>query len=153
ARRRAALSAVGSQPRSDRARRRARRLLGAVQFAKAAARMKRALAALCLAVLAGASAAPSRAASASPASDLETLLGELENKERQTRARFEALGKQADAAGTRALARGRVYARLLRAGLLPVGGGFRSFVDHATRLERLRRDLEADLLEQKRTTV
>ncbi len=40
--------------------------------------------------------------------------------------------------------------RLVRAGLLPVGGGFEATVDHASRLERLRRALTRDVeLERK----
>jgi septal ring factor EnvC (AmiA/AmiB activator) len=49
----------------------------------------------------------------------------------------------------RIVTRGRVYVRLARAGLLPVGGGFESLVRHAMTLERTRRTLEKDLrLEQ-----
>jgi septal ring factor EnvC (AmiA/AmiB activator) len=87
------------------------------------------------------------------AADLEKVLFDLQREERETQQRFEALGQQANAAGGRALLRGRVYARLARAGLLPVGGGFRALVDHATRLERLRRGIESDVVEQKRATV
>jgi septal ring factor EnvC (AmiA/AmiB activator) len=90
---------------------------------------------------------------ASAAADLEKVLADLERRERDAEQRFSALGKQSDSAGSRALVRGRAYARLARVGLLPVGAGFSALVEHATRLERLRRGIEADLAEQKRTTV
>ncbi|HYP91201.1 MAG TPA: peptidoglycan DD-metalloendopeptidase family protein, partial [Polyangiaceae bacterium] len=47
------------------------------------------------------------------------------------------------------LARGRAYARLAGAGLLPVGGGFQAFVEHAARLERLHRSLARDLAQER----
>ncbi len=87
------------------------------------------------------------------AADIEKLVTSLEREQRDALARFDALGKEAEAAGTRAAARGRAYARLARAGFLPVGGGFRSFIDHATRLERLRRGLKADVALQHGATV
>jgi septal ring factor EnvC (AmiA/AmiB activator) len=83
------------------------------------------------------------------ASDLEKLVSDLERQRREAEQRFEALGKQAETSGARALARGRAYLRLVRAGLLPVGGGFDALVEHAARLERLRHGLAADILEQK----
>jgi septal ring factor EnvC (AmiA/AmiB activator) len=43
--------------------------------------------------------------------------------------------------------RGRAYVRLARAGLMPIGGGFSSLVDHAARLERLRKALARDQAE------
>lgn len=130
--------------------------------------MKPALLPVALLLLAGASAAaqdtaasdvappPSAPAPRSvpaAAAELEKVLSNLQREEREARQRFDALGQRANAAGARALVRGRVYARLARAGLLPVGGGFRALVDHATRLERLRRGVETDLGEQKRATV
>ena len=49
----------------------------------------------------------------------------------------------------RILWRGRLYVRLSRAGLLPVGDGFDALVDHAARLERLHHGLEVDLAHAK----
>jgi len=45
-------------------------------------------------------------------------------------------------------AKGRAYVKMARAGLLPVGGGLSALVDHASRLERLRRALERGLTRQ-----
>lgn len=87
------------------------------------------------------------------AADLERLVNNLEREQREALTRFDALGKEAEAAGARAALRGRAYARLARAGFLPVGGGFRAFIDHATRLERLRRGLQADVKLQHAATV
>ncbi len=105
---------------------------------------------------ADAAARPSKARAHSlpaAAGDVEKLLGDLRRERRDTSERFDTLGKQADSAGVRALARGRAYARLARLGLLAAGGGFRGLVDHATRLERLRRGIEQDVGEQKRAIV
>jgi murein DD-endopeptidase MepM/ murein hydrolase activator NlpD len=45
----------------------------------------------------------------------------------------------------RSILRGRAYYKLVRAGLLPVGGGFDALVDHAARVERLRQSLLRDV--------
>ena len=45
----------------------------------------------------------------------------------------------------RVILRGRAFYRLTRAGLLPVGGGFRAFVSHAMYVERARRVLASDI--------
>ncbi len=58
------------------------------------------------------------------------------------------LGPKRIAAATRARLRGRVLYKMLRAGLMPLGGGFNSFVDHAQRVERLRRAIKNDLDEE-----
>lgn len=45
----------------------------------------------------------------------------------------------------RSMARARAYVRMARAGLLPVAGGFDSLVDHAMKIEGVRRSLSTDL--------
>lgn len=50
----------------------------------------------------------------------------------------------------RILARSRAYTRLVRAGLLPVAGGFDAFVSHAMKIEGARRAILSDLEEVKR---
>jgi murein hydrolase activator len=94
---------------------------------------------------------PAPVARGSTAGDIDRLLSAITREEQQTVRRFEELGQRAERAELRALARGRAYVRLARAGLLPVGSGFASFVEHAARLERLRRGLEKDLLERQRS--
>jgi murein hydrolase activator len=94
---------------------------------------------------ASADPAASRATPAASVSDLERLLGELERDERSLKKELEQVGRRSDAAHARTLARGRAYVRLVRAGLLPIGGGFEQVVDHASRLERLRRALSRDV--------
>jgi murein hydrolase activator len=88
--------------------------------------------------------APSRSA-ASGVSDLERVLGELERDERSLKKELEQIGRDSDAAHGRALVRGRAYVRLVRAGLLPIGGGFEQVVDHASKIERLRRALSREV--------
>jgi murein DD-endopeptidase MepM/ murein hydrolase activator NlpD len=102
---------------------------------------------------AGNAASPRERPVPTAARDVEKLLGELRRDSRETTERFDALGKRADAAGVRALLRGRAYARLARLGLLAAGGGFQGLIEHATRIERLRRGIEIDVTEQKRAIV
>jgi septal ring factor EnvC (AmiA/AmiB activator) len=85
--------------------------------------------------------------------DVEKVLRELEREEQSSRKRFDELGQRADMAGKRAVVRGRAYVRKARAGLLPLGDGFAAFAEHAATLERLRRSLEADLVEQRALLV
>jgi len=96
----------------------------------------------------GAAAAPGTPQST--AGDIDRLLSTLTREEQHSVRRFGELGQCAERAELRALSRGRAYVRLARAGLLPIGSGFATFVEHAARLERLRRGLEKDLTEQKR---
>lgn len=104
----------------------------------------------------GASPAPANAM-ASPAAppapsnptELEHLLAAIERDERVLRAEVESAKRGIEQAKQRSLAFGRAYVRSSRAGLLPVAGGFDSFVDHASRLERLRRALDRELVEER----
>lgn len=77
--------------------------------------------------------------------DAEIELGRLERLETGTKQQLAELGRESELLKARTLARGRAYARLARAGLLPIGGGFHAFVEHAARLERLHRSLSRDL--------
>jgi septal ring factor EnvC (AmiA/AmiB activator) len=77
--------------------------------------------------------------------DLERELSELDRRESAAKTVLAALSSESEVLRARTLARGRAYTRLARAGLLPVGGGFDSFVEHAARLERLHRSLSRDL--------
>ncbi|HEX3854789.1 MAG TPA: peptidoglycan DD-metalloendopeptidase family protein, partial [Polyangiaceae bacterium] len=76
--------------------------------------------------------------------DSERRLSELSRQTQAGRSELERLGKESDAAHARTVTRGRVYVRLARAGLLPVGGGFEALVDHAVKLERLRSAIGRD---------
>jgi len=78
----------------------------------------------------------------------EKLLGQLDAEEQRIVGELAALGSRLDMVHARIVARGRAYYRLVRAGLLPVGGGFDALVDHATRVERLRAAVERDLAMQ-----
>ena len=81
--------------------------------------------------------------------DLERELSSLERDEAKARHELSALARESELLKARTLARGRAYARLARAGLLPVGGGFKAFVEHAARLERLHRSLARDLAQER----
>lgn len=93
-------------------------------------------------------AVPSQASRRSDARDFERLLRGLDGDVDRLQAELGALEQKSELLRARIVARGRAYYRLVRAGLLPVGGGFESFVDHATRVEQLRSALERDLDEQ-----
>ena len=54
------------------------------------------------------------------------------------------------AAQARIRARGRRLYRLIRAGLMPLSGGFGAFVEHAQKVEGLKRALASDLAEEHR---
>jgi len=77
--------------------------------------------------------------------DFERMLARLDEQERRLVTEIKELGPQQKLVHRRMVARGRHYYRLVRAGLLPVGGGFDSLVDHATRVERLRSALLRDI--------
>lgn len=89
---------------------------------------------------------------ASAAGDPEAIGGLLAEAEAEQRAMQRAGRELIDRerqCEARTVAFGRAYVRAARAGLLPVAGGFAGFVEHATRLERLRRAVERELAEQR----
>jgi len=93
----------------------------------------------------GAPSRPDAAVAAGADLDAERELARLERQEAAAKQQLDELARESELLKARTLARGRAYARLARAGLLPVGGGFKAFVEHAARLERLHRSLARDL--------
>ena len=89
----------------------------------------------------------------STAIDLERLLHGLDREEQSLKKRIGEIERETALAHARSVARGRAYVRLVRAGLLPVGGGFDALVEHATRLERLYRGLSNDLELERRLMI
>jgi murein hydrolase activator len=79
------------------------------------------------------------------ARDFDRLLSRLDAEERRLSEELDQLGPKLDTVQKRMIARGRQYYRLVRAGMLPVGGGFDGLVDHASRVERLRASLSRDI--------
>ena len=79
------------------------------------------------------------------AADVERLLARAEAEEKHIAAELAESRPRLDMIRKRTLLRGRAYYRLVRAGLLPAGGGFDALVDHAARVERTRRALERDV--------
>jgi septal ring factor EnvC (AmiA/AmiB activator) len=82
---------------------------------------------------------------------LEREISALDRREAETKQELDNLARDSEVLRARTLARGRAYARLARAGLLPVGGGFEAFVEHAARIERLHRALSRDLAQERQT--
>jgi hypothetical protein len=74
-----------------------------------------------------------------------TRLRQLDENEKRLIKERDAMSAENDIVHRRMVARGRAYYRMVRAGLLPVGGGFDGLVDHAARLERVRMSLARDL--------
>ncbi|MFO0586817.1 MAG: peptidoglycan DD-metalloendopeptidase family protein [Polyangiaceae bacterium] len=83
-------------------------------------------------------------------SDFERLLGKLDAEEKSLQAEMAAGTADLAVVRQRIILRGRAYYKLVRAGLLPAGGGFDALVDHAAKVERVRLALERDLATEKR---
>jgi murein DD-endopeptidase MepM/ murein hydrolase activator NlpD len=83
-------------------------------------------------------------------SELERLLTKLDAEEKALQAEVTTGTAELAVVRHRIAARGRAYYKLIRAGLLPAGGGFESLVDHAAKVERTRLALERDLAAEKR---
>ncbi|HVW24774.1 MAG TPA: peptidoglycan DD-metalloendopeptidase family protein [Polyangiaceae bacterium] len=79
------------------------------------------------------------------ANDVENVLERVDTDEKRLGERLSALAGESARLHALLLLRGRSYVKMARAGLLPIGGGLDAFVDHASRLERLRRSLSRDL--------
>jgi septal ring factor EnvC (AmiA/AmiB activator) len=88
--------------------------------------------------------APSAQAAASVA-ELEHDLARAESDEHNLGADLDDARVRLETTRRRILARGRAYYKLVRAGLLPAGGGFDALVDHAARVERARLSLDRDI--------
>lgn len=81
--------------------------------------------------------------------DFERLLEKLDTEQRSLEGELARIDPELEVVQKRMLARGRAYYRQVRAGLLPVGEGFDALVDHAARVERMRRALERDIATEK----
>lgn len=101
--------------------------------------------------LASAGDVPSSGASAlsSPTAiaEMEARLGTLDKEILAERKELETIAPRRQLLSVRARQRGRYLYRLTRAGLLPLGGGFHAFVEHAQRVESLKRSIGADNVE------
>jgi septal ring factor EnvC (AmiA/AmiB activator) len=96
---------------------------------------------------ASAGALPAADPSPMPATavDVESVLERVGTENREVQGRLDELATEATRVHALLLVRARSYVKMARAGLLPVGGGLDALVDHASRLERLRRALSTDL--------
>ncbi len=90
--------------------------------------------------------APFRVASA--VSDFERLLMRIDDEQTALQKEFVTIDPRLETVRKRLLARGRAYYRHVHAGLLPVGEGFDALVDHAAKVERVRRALERDVAQE-----
>jgi murein DD-endopeptidase MepM/ murein hydrolase activator NlpD len=98
-------------------------------------------------------ATPSPTQRGGTAGELERVLRGIEKEEQAIKKRLDEVTRETSLTHARSIVRGRAYVRLVRAGLLPVGGGFDALVDHATRLERLYRGLSSDLELERKLTI
>lgn len=90
-------------------------------------------------------------------SDFERILMRIDDEQKALEMELVSIDPRLETVRKRMLARGRAYYRHVHAGLLPVGEGFDALVDHAAKVERVRRALErdialeADLIKRKET--
>lgn len=105
---------------------------------------------LVLPTLASAQVTPSMPTALSPAAieAVDKRLAVVDKEIEVEKKELGEIGPKKVAASMRARTRGRQLYKLLRAGLMPLGGGFGSFVDHAQRVERLKRAVKGDLDEE-----
>src|SRR2546423_11759656 len=75
----------------------------------------------------------------------EQVWASLDQEERSLRAELDSIAVKESTVKRRMLSRGRAFYRLVRVGLLPVGGGFGSLLDHAAKMERARRALDQSM--------
>ena len=78
------------------------------------------------------------------AQNVDVELGRVIQELRKTDATLEAIRADKEVVRKRMIARGRTYYRMTHAGLLPLGAGFDSLLDHTSKVERLRRALRQD---------
>jgi murein hydrolase activator len=83
-------------------------------------------------------------------SDMDRRLSSIELDIARDKKELETIAPLHAAAEKRIRARGRRLYRLIRAGLMPLSGGFAAFVDHAQKVEGLKRALGYDLVEEQR---
>lgn len=98
----------------------------------------------------GRSVLPATATVSGAGSEFDRLLAKLDGEEKALRAELGAGTTELAIVRQRIVVRGRSYYKLVRAGLLPAGGGFEALVDHAAKVERTRLALERDLAAEKR---
>ena len=106
---------------------------------------------LALASSAASGSTPSDGASlrvSSGVSDFERLIMRLDDEQKALEVELASIDPRLETVRKRILARGRAYYRHVHAGLLPVGEGFDALVDHAAKVERVRRALERDVAQE-----
>jgi septal ring factor EnvC (AmiA/AmiB activator) len=90
-----------------------------------------------------------RTAMPATADQVGVVLDKASSEDRELASRLSALSSEAERLQVLLNLRGRSYVKLARAGLLPIGGGLDSLVEHASRLERLRVVLARDLARER----
>lgn len=77
--------------------------------------------------------------------DIDAILSSVQMEERRAENAINSVEREQEKLRLRTIARGRAYVRLTRAGLMPAGSGIQRLVDHASKVEGLRRALQRDL--------
>lgn len=91
---------------------------------------------------------PSTASDPTTPVDVDLLLRRYDAEEKAIAQELERIDGALVELEQRTVARGRIYYKKVRAGLLPAGGGFDELVDHAASVERARLALSRDLDQQ-----
>ena len=82
--------------------------------------------------------------------NFDRRIADLEAERVQGKVELEETGRRLASIHALVVARGREFYRLTRVGILPLGGGFDSFISQAMRVEHDRRRLSTDLREESR---
>jgi murein DD-endopeptidase MepM/ murein hydrolase activator NlpD len=100
-------------------------------------------------------AATGTATSGAPLSDpalalaaLDRRIADIDAEEQSDKLELARLGERLASLHAKTLVHGRAFYKLTRAGLLPLGGGFGALVSYAMHVERARRLVIADVLEE-----
>jgi septal ring factor EnvC (AmiA/AmiB activator) len=112
---------------------------------------------VCVAGFASAGDAPSPGAttisSPTAVAEMDARIGAFDKEIAAERKELEAIAPRRQLLSERSRQRGRMLYRLTRAGLLPLGGGFAAFVEHAQRVESLKRAIANDRAEEARLST
>lgn len=76
---------------------------------------------------------------------LDRKMADLDAEESASKRELSEIGPKIAEAKQRSHNRARAYYRLTRAGMLPVGAGFTSLIEHAMRVEKMRKLLSSDV--------
>jgi murein hydrolase activator len=81
---------------------------------------------------------------------LDRKMADMDAEEGASKRELSEIGPKIADAKQRSYTRARAYYRLTRAGMLPVGAGFASLIEHAMRVEKMRKLLASDIATERK---